>query len=162
VASSMSAYPGPLALEVIANFDHGYFAGHNPKVDAFDNRAAANRRTERWVVAAVDAYLRGGAAMPAMPRLTDDGATFRAEVDSSRRVRQATLWYSTDGAYTLASRAMLPAAEGGVYEAELQLGAEARSRLAAYVEVEYAGGPFISSLPQFGPSFVQRMRPFPG
>jgi hypothetical protein len=144
-------------LLVIPNWDHGYFAGDNPEVDAFDNSAEARRKREQAVGAAIDAYLRAG-TMPPMPELAvvreDEG--LRCAVDGVAAPARATLWVSFDGAYTFQ-----PTAMEGFHARVTVSNTAALEGAALFAEVEYEGGPVLTSLPWLGAAFEQRVRPFP-
>jgi len=144
-------------LLVIPNWDHGYFAGDNPEVDAFDNSAEARRTREQAIGAAIDAYLRAG-TMPPMPELAvvreDEG--LRCAVDGVAAPARATLWVSFDGAYTFQ-----PTAMEGFHARVTVSNTAALEGAALFAEVEYEGGPVLTSLPWLGAAFEQRVRPFP-
>jgi len=150
-------------LELIPNWDHRYFAGDNSHVDAFDNKRAFRQRTHCWLSAAVRCVLRRDGALPSSPELRTDrsagSVSARVRVDQPARARRAWLWYSTDGAYLFDGLRLRRDGDG--FSGELRLPADAAERGALYAEVEYRGGPFVSSLPTLGPGFEQRIRPFP-
>jgi hypothetical protein len=102
--------------------------------------------------------------MPATPRLevTRDGdrLLLATSPDQSDRVEGVVFYASLDGAYTFQAH---PAnREGQRFRAELT-GPDSAvlDGVAAYAEVEYTGGPVLTSIPWFGRAFRQVMRPFP-
>jgi hypothetical protein len=145
---------------ILANWDHGYFSGDNPEVEAFDNREEVGRKRDLAVGAAIEAWLRGG-TMPKAPTLdvTPEGEALACSigVDPARPAKSVVIHVSFDGAHTfqeVAAGEGFAARVAGPDTARLQ-------QVALYAEVEYAGGPVLTSLPWFGPAFEQRMRPFP-
>lgn len=149
-------------LLIIANWDHKYFFGNYPEVDAYDNTREARRKQDRTVHAAIDAYL-GGGSLPPLPTL---------EVASSRKgllclvritrseARRVALYVSLDGAYTFRRIRARPASE--LFEALVTApDSSLLEGATVFAEVEYEDGPILTSLPWFGAAFRQRMRPFP-
>ena len=151
-------------LLVIANWDHGYFAGDNPHVDAFDNSREATEKRERLIRAAIDCRLKGNGTMPKMPGLAmsrvGDRAYFAVSADHAGEVERVVIQASIDGAYTFEELPTEP--EGDGFAAEFS-GPDSAvlAGMAAYAEVAYVGGPVLTSAPVFGEAFEQRMRPFP-
>ncbi|MBM3497959.1 MAG: hypothetical protein FJX74_04735 [Armatimonadetes bacterium] len=149
-------------LLIVPNWDHGYFSGDNPEVDAFDNTVEVRRKRASAVGAAIEAYLRGG-VMPPMPALAvarDEDAVgcLVTGVDGPAEVR---VWASLDGAYTF-QETMAQSTDRG-YAARIEAGDTAvLEGVALFAEVDYARGPVLTSRPWFGAAFQQRMRPFPG
>ena len=163
VAGTVRAMSPRCRLELIANWDHAYFAGGNADVDAFDNRRAFRTRTRRWLAAATRCLREGGNTIPPMPVLQVDerGQELHWEITAAHHedMVRGRLWYSTDGAYTFAATRAVRCAAGFV--TRLRLSRDVAAGLAAFAEVEYRQGPLISSLPYLGPAFCQRLRPFP-
>jgi drug/metabolite transporter (DMT)-like permease/dienelactone hydrolase len=149
-------------LLILANWDHGYFSADNPEVDAFDNSAEARHKRNLATHAAIEAYLRGG-TMPAVPGLTvkreGDGLTCSVTPDAGP-IEHVALQASLDGAYTF--REIETKRVGDTYEARVEASDTATLEGAAlFAEVEYEGGPVLTSAPWLGPAFEQRMRPSP-
>ena len=147
---------------ILANWDHGYFSADNPEVDAFDNSAEARHKRNLATHAAIEAYLRGG-TMPAVPGLTvkreGDGLTCSLTPDAGP-IEHVALQASLDGAYTF--REIETKRVGDTYEARVEASDTATLEGAAlFAEVEYEGGPVLTSAPWLGPAFEQRMRPSP-
>lgn len=151
-------------MSIVANWDHGYFAGDNAHVDAFDNRQEASRKTDRAVGAAIDHWLRETGPMPRLPELhvEDSGGRllFAVRPGSRGGIASVCVQTSVDGAYTF--QPLIATDDGGPFEAELA-GPDTAvlDGVAAYAEVEYTEGPILTSIPWFGPAFRQAMRPFP-
>jgi len=150
-------------LLIVANWDHGYFSADNPEVDAFDNSAEAREKRNLATGAAIEACLRGS-TMPPMPELTvrREGEGLTCSIaPGPGSVERVTLQVSLDGAYTF--REIAAEAVGGTYGARVEGGDTAVLEGAAlFAEVEYEGGPVLTSVPWLGPAFEQRMRPFAG
>ncbi|HJN16927.1 MAG TPA: hypothetical protein QGH10_15590, partial [Armatimonadota bacterium] len=146
---------------IVANWDHGYFAGDNPHVDAFDNRSEAKAKELRAVTAAINSRLKTQGDLPEAPRLTvsRDGDALLFSVEATG-VESATVQVSVDGAYTLTELPATP--DGDAFVAELA-GPDSAvlDGAAAYAEVYYSDGPVLTSIPWFGPAFEQRMRAYP-
>ncbi|MFQ6097376.1 MAG: prolyl oligopeptidase family serine peptidase [Armatimonadota bacterium] len=148
-------------LELIPDWDHGLFSRDDPEDDTYDNTAEADRRISACVQYAVDACLHGRRPLLRRPALTREPPTgaFAASVDESMPARAVTLLSCTDGAWLFERTPMTRTGDG--YAARLDLCAEGLDKGAFYVEVEYEGGPFLSSIPQFGEAFRQRVRAMP-
>ena len=160
VGTTVAAMAGA-RLQLIPDWDHRYFTGDNPHVDAFDNSREAARRTRAWMQAAIDGLLRRRAPLPEMPTLRSEGSAFTVVPDPSLPAVGVRVWLSTDGAYTFGSRAVpcnRPMAERMV---DTGLDTDTMARAVAFGEASYPRGLHLSSLPWFGPEFRQRMRPFP-
>jgi len=164
LAETVAGLRGPHRLTYIADWDHGLYTIDNPALQTYDNSAAAalrvNSSSKRWF----DYYLHGkGEAIPRGPvlrmRAAGGAVLARATVDEGSPVSAVRFCYSTDGAYTFT---VLPMERGGgMWEARMRLGAAQAEGLAAFVEVEYEDGLFLSSRPYLGPQFRLRVRPAP-
>jgi dienelactone hydrolase len=150
-------------LLLLANWDHGYFAGDNPQVQAFNNTREVAAKQGRTIRAAIDAALRDGPPLPTMPSLRVEPfggeVEARVEVDDSLPIRRVRLFKSTDSGYTFRGRLLRPRWDG--FAGRLRLNADDLSPVAVFAEVEYTRGPFLTSAPWLGPGFRQTMRPFP-
>ena len=150
-------------LLLVANWDHGYFSGDNPQVQAFDNTREVTRKRRRTVAAAIAHWLRVTQPLPATPELAVEplGANLqvRVSVDAELPIRRVRLYWSADSAYTY--RAVTLKRDGEHYLGQLKPSARALPQTAVYAEVEYVRGPFLTSIPWLGPGFRQVMRPFP-
>jgi dienelactone hydrolase len=148
-------------LELIPDWDHGLFSRDDPNAGTYDNSAEANRRISACIGYAVDAYLHGRRPALSRPTLTIRPTTgdCLASVDESLPVCAVLLHHSADGAWLFDRQPMSRQADG--WAARLDLPPTDRARAAIYAEVEYEGGPFLSSVPQFGEAFAQRMRAMP-
>jgi cephalosporin-C deacetylase-like acetyl esterase/drug/metabolite transporter (DMT)-like permease len=163
-ATSAEASAGDeFRLLVIANWDHGYFGSDNPEVDAFDNSQEAARKRGSAVGAAIEAYLRGG-RMPRTPTMhvkrAGDTLECSITVGEGPPVRRVAVQASFDGAYTFEESEAHQESEGFVATVRATDTA-ALEGAALFAEVEYKGGPVLTSAPWLGAAFEQRMRPFP-
>ncbi|MGQ9730742.1 MAG: EamA family transporter [Candidatus Zipacnadales bacterium] len=161
--SAMASAQDEFRLLIIVNWDHGYFSTDNPLVEAFDNSVEAHRKQELTVAAAIDTWLRGSRSMPNLPTLHVQRLGERLECSISScpdKIESVTVHVSFDGAYTFDT---FPAhLEEYGYVAEVVAPDSGALELAAvFAEVEYEGGPILTSIPWFGSAFQQRMRPFP-
>ena len=165
--TTCDAMEGDFRIELIPDWDHGLFRRDDPKLGVYDNSKEAGRRTSACMRHAVRCHLLGERAMPLPPThswiVREGGLDFTAAVDLSWPVKQVDLIHSADEAY-LFQRTPMARFEDSFrdkFRAPLDLATEEASRLAAYVEVEYEDGPFMTSVPEFGMEFSQRMRERP-
>jgi hypothetical protein len=93
--------------------------------------------------------------MPELAVVREDEG-LRCAVDGVAAPARATLWVSFDGAYTFQ-----PTAMEGFHARVTVSNTAALEGAALFAEVEYEGGPVLTSLPWLGAAFEQRVRPFP-
>ncbi len=82
------------------------------------------------------------ASTPLEPRVLSERTVGRGR---TRVVRREMRYYS----------------HGGEYVGTIKVGSDALTHAALYAEAEWAGGPFLTSVPWLGPGFREVMRPFP-
>ncbi|MDW8238889.1 MAG: acetylxylan esterase [Acidobacteriota bacterium] len=146
-------------LEIIYDWDHGYYADSSRRYDTYNNVVNASKRILGNAQAWFDWHLRDGQPLPPDPQLSvrqqGNETVFIVPGALVAGARKVQLIYSRDRAYTFEREPMRRQSDGS-YTVSLT---GDTSRLVYYVEAEYPGSVYVSSLPEFPPGFVPRIRP---
>jgi len=150
-------------LEVIFDWDHGYFAGSSQRFSSYNNLQRATTRIFGDVAAWFGWHLADGKSWPAQPRLEvvqkSGGVTFTVPREDALEASSAQLVYSTDNAYTF-RRSQMTRRPNGSLSATL-LGNFDLKKLVYFAEVQYPHSVFLTTLPQIPEGFVPKIRPVP-
>lgn len=146
-------------LEIIYDWDHRYFASSSRQYDTYNNTLNAGRRIFGDAQAWFKWHLADGEPLPPIPQVsvtTRDGrSVFTVAPEYARGARAARLIFSRDRAYTV-DRASMTRRLDGSYSADLP---GSTTDLVFFVEVEWPGPVYLSSVPGLPDGFVPRIRP---
>ena len=157
--------------ELIAKIDDGEYQQQVLESEAnlkisYANLAEAGKRMHGVLEPILDVHFgRSDQPVPGWPELEvardaeSPEVSFTAVVDPARPVRRVLLCVSDDGAYTF-EKIVMPA-DGDGHRLRLVMRPQRLARLAAFVEVEYADGLYLTSRPHLGEEFALRIRPAP-
>jgi hypothetical protein len=150
-------------LEVVFDWDHGYFADSSPALKSYNNSQRALTRIFGDLAAWFTWHLRDGDPLPSTPELTvtqNQGATtFTVRAEGATGAITAHLLYSADSAYTF-QRAQMNWHPDGSYSFTLW-GNYNLNRLVYFAEVQFPGSVYLTSTPHLPENFAPRIRPFP-
>lgn len=146
-------------LEIIYDWDHGYYAGSSRLYDTYNNTVNATKRILGNAQAWFDWHLHDGEPLPPMPQVSSrqqgNETLFVVPGALVAGARKVQLIYSRDRAYTF-ERELMRRRSDGSYGVSLPGDV---SDLVYFVEAEYPGSVYVSSLPEFPEGFVPRIRP---
>jgi cephalosporin-C deacetylase-like acetyl esterase len=146
-------------LEIIYDWDHGYYADSSRRYDTYNNIVNASKRILGNAEAWFKWHVSDGDPLPPIPQLTvmqQNGETiFTVARQFATGARKIQLIYSRDQAYTFEREPMRRRGDGS-YSATLP---GDTSDLVYFVEAEHPGSVYVSSLPEFPADFVPRIRP---
>ena len=146
-------------LEVIFDWDHGYYASSSGLFDTYNNTPNAAKRIFGDARAWFHWHLADGPSLPPIPDVSvterDGESVFTVARASARGARAVRLLYSDDGAYTF-HRLRMHRQLDGSYQVRLPGDA---SELVYFVEVQWPGPLFLTSVPHLPDGFTPRIRP---
>lgn len=150
-------------IEVVFDWDHGYFADSSPALNTYNNSQRALTRIFSDLAAWFRWHLADGDPLPPTPeiKVTQNqwSTTFTVTTASTEGAVTAQLLYSTDGAYSF-RRYQMNWQPDGSYSLTL-FGTLAMTRLVYFAEVQYPGSVFLTTVPHLPEKFVPKIRPFP-
>jgi hypothetical protein len=150
-------------LEVIFDWDHGYYATTSVFLSTYNNTQRALERIFGDLRAWFAAQWGTGKPLPPTPEVrmsqTPFGTTFVIPGELARGASKALLIYSTDRAYTF-RRVSMGRQRDGSFVVTL-VGMQDWSTSVYFVEVQYPNSVFLTSVPVIPSGFVPRLRPFP-
>ncbi|MBI2194833.1 MAG: acetylxylan esterase [Planctomycetes bacterium] len=167
VKTFCQAVTGDLRLCLVPDWDHGIFSALRPEIGTYDNRVEAGLRTDAAVRWAIQCILHRQRPLPHTPLLSwlhrDGKLNFTCTPDASWPLEGVDLLYSADGAYFFQRLPLEKIYETfrERYVGDLPVTTEDASKLCFYVEARYKDGPFLTSFPELGLAFQQRMRVLP-
>lgn len=146
-------------LEVIYDWDHGYFADDSGQYDSYNNTLNAATRIFGDAEAWFTWHLANGAPLPPIPQVSvtqqDGTSIFTVAPEYARGAKAVRLIYSQDRAYTFA-RQLLRRRRDGSYATSLPGNV---TDLVYFVEVEWPRSVFLTSVPNLPEGFIPRIRP---
>jgi dipeptidyl aminopeptidase/acylaminoacyl peptidase len=146
-------------LEIIYDWDHGYFAESSRQYDTYNNVLKAAKRILGDAEAWFKWHMADGESMPPIPQVSvaqrDGRSVFTIAPEYARGAKRARLIYSRDRAYTF-DRTRMTRRLDGSYSASLP---GDTTDLVYYVEVEYPPSVYLSSIPELPEGFIPRIRP---
>lgn len=149
-------------LEVIFDWDHGYYATTSVFLSTYNNTQRALDRMFGDLAAWFAAHWGHGNPMPPPPDVrlsqTPFGTTFIIPAEAAPGASRALLIYSMDRAYTFRSVPMGRQRDGSF---TVTLAGYDWSKAVYFVEVQYPDSVFLTSVPVIPDGFVPRIRPFP-
>ncbi|HXF05281.1 MAG TPA: acetylxylan esterase [Blastocatellia bacterium] len=150
-------------LEVIFDWDHGYFATTSILLGTYNNTHRALERMFGDLAAWFAAHWGTGKPLPPLPEVqmnqTQFGTTFVIPAETAPGASRALLIYSTDRAYTF-RRIPMSRQRDGSFVVTL-VGMLDWSTVVYFVEVQYPNSVFLTSVPVIPTGFVPRLRPYP-
>lgn len=146
-------------LEIIYDWDHGYFANSDRQHDSYNNLLAALNRVFGDAEAWFAWHLSDGEPLPPIPQVSveqrGEYSVFTVAPEYAAGSAAAQLVYSRDNAYTF-KRARMRRQPDGFYSARL---AGTTTGLVYFVELEWPGRIYLTSIPEMPDGFVPRIRP---
>lgn len=146
-------------LEVMYDWDHGYFASSSRQYDTYNNTLNATRRIFGDAAAWFNWHLADGEPLPPIPQVSvtqgNGRSIFTVAPEYAKGARAVRLIYSQDRAYTFRRTLMIRRLDG-FYSASLP---GDTTDLVYFVEVEWPGSVYLSSIPVLPDGFVPRIRP---
>ncbi|MBI3950327.1 MAG: acetylxylan esterase [Acidobacteria bacterium] len=146
-------------LEVIYDWDHGYYANSSRQYDTYNNTLNAAKRIFGDAEAWFKWHLADSEPVPPIPQVSltqrDGKAIFTVAPEHARGAKAIRLFYSRDRAYTFDRNQMTRRFDGS-YSTSLP---GDMTDLVYFVEVEWPRSLYLSSIPGMPDGFVPRVRP---
>lgn len=146
-------------LEVIYDWDHRYFADSSRQYDTYNNTLNAAKRIFGDAEAWFQWHLADAESMPPIPQVSvtqRDGTTaFTVAPEYATGAKAVRLVYSQDRAYTFERQPMRRRRDGS-YSTSLP---GDTTDLVYFVEVEWPGSVYLTSIPEMPEGFIPRIRP---
>lgn len=150
-------------LEVIFDWDHGYYATTNVFLNTYNNTQRALERIFGDLRAWFAAQWGTEKPLPPTPEVrmsqTQLGTTFVIPAETAPGASKALLIYSMDRAYTF-RRVSMGRQRDGSFAVTL-VGLQDWSTAVYFVEVQYPNSVFLTSVPVIPSGFAPRVRPYP-